>query len=144
MAERLSWKFASPMKYPNGSSLSLPSLDALKVDVLVASLIGAAQHATTTIPIVFIASDPVGSKLVNSLARPGGNATGVTGQAPVTVQGSVAPHDPRCAAGQSRLVAKHRLISNCGERPRFKHSFHPVKVSTRGEFEGAFDRVAEA
>src|SRR6516225_4676947 len=78
MAERLSWKFASPMKYPNGSSLSLPSLDALKVDVLVASLIGAAQHATTTIPIVFIASDPVGSKLVNSLARPGGNSTGVT------------------------------------------------------------------
>ena len=81
-------------------------LTALKVDVLVADsdlVAVAAQHATTTIPIVFlVVGEPIGIKLVNSLARPGGNATGVTGQAPVTVQGSVAPHDPRCAAGQSR------------------------------------------
>jgi putative ABC transport system substrate-binding protein len=42
----------------------------------------AAQRATTTIPIFGIADDMVGSGLVNSLARPGGNTTGVSILAP--------------------------------------------------------------
>jgi putative ABC transport system substrate-binding protein len=54
----------------------------LKVDVIlssVSSAIRAAKQATKTIPIVMIMpSDPVATGLVESLARPGGNVTGLT------------------------------------------------------------------
>lgn len=54
----------------------------LKVDVLVVGGTESAQLVraqTTTVPIVFVTSgDPVGSGLVASLARPGGNATGMS------------------------------------------------------------------
>jgi len=41
----------------------------------------AAQEATRTIPIVSLAGDPVGARFVASLARPGGNITGLTAMA---------------------------------------------------------------
>jgi putative ABC transport system substrate-binding protein len=52
-----------------------------KVDVIVCAgdaAIRAAQQATTTIPIIAMTDDMVGSGLVPSLARPGGNTTGVS------------------------------------------------------------------
>jgi ABC-type uncharacterized transport system substrate-binding protein len=57
-----------------------------KVDVIVAAgdpAIHAARHVTSTIPIVMVAgADPVGSGLVTSLARPGGNLTGLSALSP--------------------------------------------------------------
>ena len=57
----------------------------LKVDVIVTSgtpPVVAAKQATSVIPIVFVAvGDPVGTGLVTSLARPGGNVTGLSIQA---------------------------------------------------------------
>jgi ABC-type uncharacterized transport system substrate-binding protein len=54
----------------------------LKVDVIVTSGTApalAAKQAASNIPIVFaVASDPVGNNLVSSLARPGGNVTGLS------------------------------------------------------------------
>jgi putative ABC transport system substrate-binding protein len=59
-------------------------LVALSVDVIFAgSTIGAlaARQATKTIPIVLVAGDPVMTGLVTSLAKPGGNVTGLSSQA---------------------------------------------------------------
>jgi putative tryptophan/tyrosine transport system substrate-binding protein len=73
------------MEYRDAAS----ELVALKVDVIVAGgtpLALAAKQATKTIPIVFAtAADPVGSGLVTSLARPGGNLTGLSILAPELV-----------------------------------------------------------
>ena len=55
---------------------------ALKVDLIVASetpAVLAAKQTTTTVPIVMApAGDPVGTGLIASLARPGGNVTGLS------------------------------------------------------------------
>ncbi len=73
-------------RYAKGKAERLPDLVAellsLKVDVIVASGTPAplaAKNATKTIPIVMAsAGDPVGTGLVASLARPGGNVTGLS------------------------------------------------------------------
>jgi putative tryptophan/tyrosine transport system substrate-binding protein len=73
-------------RYAEGRSDRLDALIAeflrLKVDVIVVPggpAIRAAKEATKTIPIVIVTqSDPVAEKLVDSLARPGGNITGLT------------------------------------------------------------------
>jgi putative ABC transport system substrate-binding protein len=73
-------------RWAAGNIERLPEMAAelvrLKVDLIATQAtdpIAAAKRATSTIPIVMTgASDPVGSGLVASLARPGGNVTGMT------------------------------------------------------------------
>jgi putative ABC transport system substrate-binding protein len=76
-------------RYAEGRLDRLPELAAelvrLKVDIIVSvgtQGVTAARNATETIPIVMIGvRDPVGTGLIASLARPGGNVTGVSGSA---------------------------------------------------------------
>ena len=73
-------------RWADGNFERLPELAAdlvrLKVDVIVApgvQAVRAAKQSTTTIPVIFpTVGDAVASGLVASLARPGGNITGLT------------------------------------------------------------------
>ena len=79
---------ATEYRYAEGKRDQYPELAAdlvrLKVDVIVVAggegLVRAAKNATKTIPIVMVGQglDPVEAGLVDSLARPGGNVTGIT------------------------------------------------------------------
>lgn len=64
-------------RFPALTQAALATKPAVLLVVTIAS-VRAAQQATHTVPIVFMATnDPVGAKLIDSLAHPGGNTTGV-------------------------------------------------------------------
>ena len=71
-----------PNEIPERFRSMAAELVALKVDVLMSSGNNAApyaKNATATIPVVaMLISDPVGTKLVDNIARPGGNVTGLS------------------------------------------------------------------
>ena len=109
-------------RFAEGKFERLPALAAelvaLKVDVILAPTppnAQAAMLATRTIPIVFtVAGDPVGSGLVTSLARPGGNVTGLSVLAPDLV-GKGLQHLTQAVPGVSR-VAVLRSPTGTAER----------------------------
>jgi ABC-type uncharacterized transport system substrate-binding protein len=107
-------------------------LVALAPDVIMTAgslTIGPALQATQTIPIVFVnVADPVGAGFVQSLARPGGNATGFTNFEYTTtgkwmeLLKQIAPHvtrvavlrDPASAAGIGQFTAIQSVAQSLG------------------------------
>jgi putative ABC transport system substrate-binding protein len=79
----IEWRFAA------GDYARLPALARELLDLKVAAIVTAgvpptiaARNATTTVPIVMgTSTDPIGAGLVRSLARPGGNVTGLSNMA---------------------------------------------------------------
>ena len=112
-------------RYTEGRDERAPALAAelvnLKVDLIVAAntnQVRAAKQATSTIPIVMHGViDPVRRGLVASLARPGGNVTGLTDDAGLGIAGEVSrnssrrPSRPSPASPPSAHLGRTRVIS---------------------------------
>jgi putative tryptophan/tyrosine transport system substrate-binding protein len=131
-------------------------LVALAPDVILAgggAVVPSLLQATRTVPIVFTGTpDPVGAGFVESLARPGGNATGFTiyeygiSGKWLELLKEIAPHvtraavirDPTIAAGAGQLGAIQSVAPSLGVELR------PLGVRDAGEIERAITAFAHS
>jgi putative tryptophan/tyrosine transport system substrate-binding protein len=130
-------------------------LAKIPVDVLVAvtrPAAFAAQKATTTIPIVFIlVPDPVRSKLVNSLSRPGGNITGLTqlafelsGKRLDLFKEATGLSSVALLVNSSDQEAANLSIAEFRDAAaRLNVDLHVIEVKKPEDIEGAFDAIAK-
>src|SRR5262245_56189871 len=117
------------------------------------STVGQLLQITRILPIVFpIATDPVGSGFVDSLARPGGNATGfmnfefgMAGKwmellkqiAPGVTRAAV-PRDPTVGSGTSQFAAIQAVA------PALRMDVNPINVDDASEIERAVAAFARS
>jgi putative ABC transport system substrate-binding protein len=132
----------------------IAELIALKVEVIVTAGTPAAlavRRATTAIPLVMVAvGDPVGSGLVKSLARPGGNLTGLVSIAPdlegkrLELLTEVVPKLALVAflanPANAFHVTSERQAREAARQLHLKVEFFPVRAE--GEFDRAFQAIA--
>jgi putative ABC transport system substrate-binding protein len=146
-------------RYAEGRLDRLPAMAAdlvgRKVDVISAgapSAAHAAKGATSTIPIVFLSNvDPVGDGLVASLARPGGNLTGVSF---LTVElipkrfellSELLPQAKVIALLENpNLPTAEHMMRDVQEAARAKGvQLHILKASTESEIDAAFPSLVQ-
>jgi len=144
-------------RWAEGQYDRLPALAAdlvgHKIDVIATSggpaSVRAAKGATSTIPIVFMGtSDPVGNGLVASLARPGGNITGIS---PMQTELMAKRLELLCdLVPQARVIGllvnnepqTERIIRDVQEAARAKRVQLPIlKANNESEIDTAFDSL---
>jgi putative tryptophan/tyrosine transport system substrate-binding protein len=131
-------------------------LVALAPDVILAAGsfgVGQLQQVTRTVPIVFVnVIDPVGGGFVESLARPGGNATGfanfeygISGKW-LELLKQIAPHVTRVAVlrDPSRASGSGQLGALQSAAPSFGVELSPIGLRDAGEIERAISAFARA
>jgi len=138
----------------------LPALAAelvnSKVDIIFALATGpaqAAKNATKAIPIVFVnANDPINTGLVASLARPGGNVTGLTNAGPdlsgkrLQFLREIRPEIGDIALlwnASNRTVARQVAETEVAARA-LKVQLHVVAIRGPNDLEGAFSAIIKA
>ena len=145
-------------RYSEGNDLHLPDLAGellhLKIDIIFAPTTAAAlaaKNVTSEIPIITAtAADPVGSGLVRSLARPGGNVTGLSLLASLEISGKqlqlikealpkltrvVVLADPASPPTAGLLKEIHQAARSLGVQ------LHVVEARDPNELEGAFSAI---
>ncbi len=148
-------------RYAEGKYERLPELASelvrMKLDVIVTHVTPAARaarNATAAIPIVMIGiGEPVASGLVASLARPGGNVTGLSNLA----AGVISKHVElltQVAPGNAALAILQNAANPEGMAPQLKevgaaasslgHRLQLFEVRAPNEFDAAFRRIATA
>ena len=148
------WTEGKPERSPELAA----ELVQLKPDLIVTTAgqpTFAVKAATNTIPIVFIAvGDPVRSGLVPSLARPGGNITGLanlvsegfSGKMLEILQAAV-PGALKVGVLMNPTSADHRLIMSTDlphDAERLGLTLIPLEVSAASELDAAFERAARS
>jgi len=146
------------LREAEGNSSRVPELAAdlvrRKMDLIVTRgslFTGAVKAATSSIPIVFIAhADPVGTGHVASLARPGGNITGLAilqtelGAKGLEILRSVGPTVTRIAVlwhpGTPSAAPGLKALEEPARRLRLE--LQPVGARSAAELEGAFAAMA--
>jgi putative ABC transport system substrate-binding protein len=145
-------------RYADGSIERLRELIAdtiaSKVDIILAAgviVATAVKEATTTIPVVAAAGDPIASGLVNSLAHPGGNITGLSAMVPefggkfTELLHEMVPEavrigvlwNPLNGASQTLVQAIRDAAAHFGLNLKLYEARQP------GDFQTAFDAIAE-
>jgi putative tryptophan/tyrosine transport system substrate-binding protein len=131
-------------------------LVALKPDVILAtgaSSVGPLQRATRTVPIVFVqVTDPVGAGLVESLARPGGNATGFalfeysTSGKWLELLKQIAPRVTRAGVlrDQASQTGLGQFAAIQSAAPPLGIELRPVGVRDAGEIERGITALAQS
>ena len=150
VALEVRWDEGHPERWPDLTA----DLVRLRVDLIVAgaaAAVPAAKHATSTIPIVMAGSaDPVGDGFVASLARPGGNITGLSIMVPdltgkrLELLATAVPGLTRVAvlldAGFSRRTELHDYEAAARG---LGVQLQPLEVRTPEEFAGAFQAAIQ-
>ncbi len=145
-------------RYADGNYERLPNiateLVGLHPDVIVAAAtpaIQAVQRATHTIPIVMApATDPIGSGFIESLARPGGNITGVANMSAdlsaksLEMLHSIVPNAVRVAVLMSNNPSHRTQLDEIqGAAKQFGLTLLPVRVATPSEIDGVAAQLAD-
>jgi ABC-type uncharacterized transport system substrate-binding protein len=141
---------------PDRIRKSVAELVALAPDVIQATsspVTATLLQATRTVPIVFVqVADPVGSGLVESLARPGGNATGFSVfEYGISVKWlellkEIAPRVTRAAILRDPAIASGigQMAAIQGVAPGFGVELHPLGVRDAAEIERAVTAFARS
>jgi putative ABC transport system substrate-binding protein len=152
VVEQLRWGDRSPASVQRLAA----DIVRLKLELVIASTdqhVTAAKAATTTIPIVMVyAQDPIGQGFIASLARPGGNITGLTWDPGPEIRGKLVELLAECRPGLSRLAGPvdvnypafraTRLAVEAAARVRGM-TFRAVEVQEAGALAGAFTTMVE-